>query len=75
MESKKAKYVIYHNNQLNYLTIDQSLASSESDITQRWVSLGTFIFQQGSNHFVELSNKTGEANLKIGYDAIKLIRR
>lgn len=72
--SKNAKYKIYHNNQFDYVTIDQSLVSKEVMIINRWISLGTFLFQQGSNHFVQLSNNTGEANLQLRYDSIRLVK-
>jgi hypothetical protein len=74
-KTHRARYAIVHDSQMHYATVDQAAFSGKTAIDQRWVSLGIYSFQQGSNHFVQLSNKTGESGLQIGYDALKLIKR
>jgi len=70
--TKKAEYEIYHNDEFDYKTIDQSEITGT--LGERWVSIGKYKFLKGNNHYVKLSNKTGENNLKIAFDAIKLIK-
>jgi len=69
--SEHATYEIYHNNKYDYVEVDQSKVTGNLD--QRWVSLGSFDFAVGSDHYVKLGNATGENNKYIGLDAIQII--
>ena len=68
--SQNAKYEIFHNGQLKEKVVDQNAVLGSLD--ERWVSLGTYYFAKGNNHYVKLTNATGESDRKIAFDAISL---
>jgi len=49
--TQKAKYLIYHNGKISDKVIDQNKITGE--LSKRWVSLGTYYFNNGSNNHVK----------------------
>ncbi len=69
--SERAEYEINHDGgNSEYVTINQNEITGNLD--DRWVSLGTYHFQEGNDQYVKLANNTGEQRKELGYDAIKL---
>lgn len=77
-DSKKAKYIIHHNNRNDYSTVDQDIYFNE------FVSLGTFHFNASNDQYIRLDDNTGEDYgtyrrrmgfnaIRLGFDAIKLV--
>lgn len=72
-ESIQAKYELIHNNSLNYIVIDQTIASEDG-----WHLLGEFDFKQGNfGQKIKLSDNTGESgttNTQLVFDAVRITK-
>ena len=66
-----AKYQIYHTGGTSTRIVNQN---NYYDV---WVSLGTYGFSSGTTRRVRLTDATGETNynLRVGFDAVKLVPR
>lgn len=66
-----ALYQIYHSGGTTTRTVNQN---NYFDV---WVSLGTYGFSSGTTRRVRLTDATGETNynLRVGFDAVKLVPR
>jgi hypothetical protein len=62
-----AEYEIYHRDDVARRRINQAA------IFDQWVSLGTYDFHRGSQHFVRLLDRTGEQaeTKRVGFDSVK----
>ena len=67
----RAQYTIVAANLCGYRTINQY------NISNAWVSLGTYSFSAGTGGYVRLDDRTGEANYSrmVGVDAVKFVPR
>jgi GH25 family lysozyme M1 (1,4-beta-N-acetylmuramidase) len=66
-QTTKAKYKITHNGVTDTVTLNQKS-------TNGWRSLGEFNFAAGGSQKIHLGDSTGESNLRIVFDAVRITK-